>query len=95
MAVSKPTTLTNGEIFSKIRKVEDRLKSGEISCKFLTSKECQEFADRFFAVDFTNEKASMSNFKVDSEEIGMGNFHVKVYSLLDIDTRITEQSPSL
>lgn len=69
----------------KIRKVEDRLKSGEISCKFLTSKECQEFADRFFAVDFTNEKVSMSNFKVDSEEIGMGNFHVKVYSLLDID----------
>lgn len=31
----------------KIHKVEDRLKSGEISCKFLTSKECQEFADRF------------------------------------------------
>ena len=69
----------------KIRKVEDRLKSGEISCKFLTSKECQEFADRFFAVDFTHEKVSMSNFKVDSEEIGMGNSHVKVYSLLDID----------
>lgn len=69
----------------KIQKVADRLKSGEITCKFLTAKECQEFADRFFAVDFTHDKISMTDFKVESEEIGMGNHHVKVYSLLDVD----------
>ena len=38
----------------KIRKVEDRLKSGEISCKFLTSKECQEFADRGESIEYTS-----------------------------------------
>lgn len=69
----------------KIQKVADRLKSGEISCNFLTSKECQEYADRFFAVDFKNDTVSMTDFKVNSEEIGMGNEHVKVYSLLDVD----------
>lgn len=69
----------------KIQKVADRLRSGEINCRFLNSKECQEFADRFFAMDFSNENISMTNFKVGSEEIGMGNQHVKVYSLLDVD----------
>lgn len=63
----------------KIQKVSDRLMSGQIDCHFLNSTECKDYADRFFAVDFSNDKVSMTNFKVDSEEIGMGDNHIKVY----------------
>ena len=70
----------------KIQKVSDRLKSGEINCRFLTAAECKEYADRFFAFDFKNKNISMTDFKVDSEKIGMGNKQIKVYSLLDVDS---------
>ena len=56
----------------KIQKVSDRLKSGEITCHFLSAAECKEYADRFFAFDFKNKNISMTDFKVDSEKIGMG-----------------------
>ncbi len=69
----------------KIQKVSDRLKSGEINCRFLSAAECKEYADRFFAFDFKNQNVSMTDFKVDSEKIGMGNKQIKVYSLLDVD----------
>ena len=69
----------------KIQKVSDRLKSGEVNCRFLTAAECKEYADRFFAFDFKNKNISMTDFKVDSEKIGMGNKQIKVYSLLDVD----------
>ena len=69
----------------KIEKVYDRLKSGEIQCEFLSAEECKELADRFFAFDFVSENPAMTNFKVDSEKIGMGRKQVKVYSLLDVD----------
>ena len=70
----------------KIQKVSDRLKSGEINCRFLSAAECKTYADRFFAFDFKNKNISMSDFKVDSEKIGMGNKQIKVYSLLDVDS---------
>lgn len=70
----------------KIQKVFDRLKSGEVNCHFLTAAECKEYADRFFAFDFKNKNISMTDFKVDSEKIGMGNKQIKVYSLLDVDS---------
>lgn len=70
----------------KIQKVFDRLKSGEVNCRFLTAAECKEYADRFFAFDFKNKNISMTDFKVDSENIGMGNKQIKVYSLLDVDS---------
>ena len=70
----------------KMQKVSDRLKSGEINCRFLTAAECKEYADRFFAFDFKNKNISMTDFKVDSEKIGMGNKQIKVYSLLDVDS---------
>lgn len=70
----------------KIQKVFDRLKSGEVNCRFLTAAECKEYADRFFAFDFKNKNISMTDFKVDSEKIGMGNRQIKVYSLLDVDS---------
>lgn len=69
----------------KIQKVSDRLKSGEINCRFLSAAECKAYADRFFAFDFKNKNIAMSDFKVDSEKIGMGNKQIKVYSLLDVD----------
>lgn len=70
----------------KIQKVSDRLKSGEINCRFLSAAECKEYADRFFAFDFKNKNISMTDFKVDSDKIGMGNKQIKVYSLLDVDS---------
>ena len=70
----------------KIQKVSDRLKSGEINCRFLSAAECKEYADRFFAFDFKNKNISMTDFKVDCEKIGMGNKQIKVYSLLDVDS---------
>lgn len=70
----------------KIQKVSDRLKSGEINCRFLSAAECKEYADRFFAFDFKNKNISMTDLKVDSEKIGMGNKQIKVYSLLDVDS---------
>ena len=70
----------------KTQKVSDRLKSGEINCRFLSAAECKTYADRFFAFDFKNKNISMSDFKVDSEKIGMGNKQIKVYSLLDVDS---------
>lgn len=45
-----------------------------------------KYADRFFAFDFKNKNISMTDFKVDSEKIGMGNKQIKVYSLLDVDS---------
>ena len=69
----------------KIQKVHDRLKSENVNCRFLSSKECQEYTERFFAVDFKNEVISMTDFSVESEKICMGDEQLKVYSLLDVD----------
>ena len=69
----------------KIQKVRDRLKSENVNCRFLSGKECQEYTERFFAVDFKNEVISMTDFNVESEKICMGDEQLKVYSLLDVD----------
>lgn len=69
----------------KIQKVHDRLKSENVSCRFLSGEECQKYTEHFFAVDFKNEVVSMSDFKVHSEKIGMGDNQFKIYSLLDVD----------
>lgn len=69
----------------KLQKVSDRLRGSNVECSFLHADECKEYTERFFAMDFKHETVSMSNFKVTNEEIGMGNEHVKVYSLLDVD----------
>ena len=70
----------------KIRKVYDQLKDGGVDVKFLDAAACRQYADRFFAQDFTSKIVSMTNFKVDNEKIGMGNKQTKVYSLLDVDS---------
>ena len=69
----------------KLQKVADRLTGYNVECSFLSAEDCREFTERFFAMDFKHETVAMSNFKVTNEEIGMGNEHVKVYSLLDVD----------
>lgn len=71
----------------KVNKVFDILRgSPDIrGVRFLRSKEIREFADRFFAQNFSDTPFSMTNFQVDSEEILMGNQKAKVYSLLDVD----------
>ena len=70
----------------KIRKVFDQLHDGGVKVRFLDVKEAREYADRFFAQNFTDKVVSMTDFKVDSEEIHMGNKTTKVYSLLDVDS---------
>ena len=69
----------------KIQKAHDILKDRGISCRFLTKEEVQQFADRFFAMNFSDRNISMSNFKVDDETISMGRRQFKVYSLVDVD----------
>ena len=69
----------------KIRKVKDQLRDGGINVRFLTKEECNEYVDRYFAMDFNSEIVSMNNFKVDEEGIGMGDKKCKVFSLVDVD----------
>ena len=70
----------------KLHKVYDRLKDGGLRVSFLSVDEAKEHVDRFFAVNFRDKNFSMTNFKVDSEEIGMGDRKIKMYSLLDVDS---------
>ena len=69
----------------KTRKVKDQLCDGGINVRFLTKKECDQYVDRYFAMDFNSETVSMNNFKVDEESIGMGDKKCKVFSLVDVD----------
>ena len=74
------------EFMMKTRKVYDIFRSCNIEgARFLGCDEIREYADRFFAQDFSSARVSMTDFKVDAEEIGMGDRKVKVYSLLDVD----------
>ena len=71
----------------KIRKVLDQLHDGGVKdAEFLNVQEAREYADRFFALNFRDKHFSMTDFKVDSEKIMMGNRQAKVYSLLDVDS---------
>lgn len=73
------------DFLSKIRKVKDRLRDAGIEAEWLGKQEASDYVDRFFAMNFSDETVSMSNFKVDDEHISMGDKWVKVYSLIDID----------
>jgi len=69
----------------KIRKVHDQLRDAGINARFLSSKEASDFIDRFFSQDFRRKTVSMTGFKVDDEQISMGDRKTKVYSLIDVD----------
>ncbi len=70
----------------KIRKVQDQLGDAGIKAVFLGGKEASDAVDRFFAQDFKRKTVSMTGFKVDEEQISMGDRKTKVYSLIDVDT---------
>lgn len=69
----------------KLQKVLDQLHDRGIRCEFLRAPAAREYADRFFAVNFRDERVSMTNFSVDSNRILMGDRQCKVYSVLDLD----------
>ena len=69
----------------KVRKVHDQLRDAGINARFLSSQEALDFIDRFFAQDFRRKTVSMTGFKVDDEQISMGDRKTKVYSLIDVD----------
>ncbi len=69
----------------KVRKVHDQLRDAGINARFLSSQEASDFIDRFFAQDFRRKTVSMTGFKVDDEQISMGDRKTKVYSLIDVD----------
>ena len=70
----------------KIQKVYSLLSDSGITCSFLGVSDTREYADRFFAVNFKDKVFSMTDFKVDSEGIYMGNKQCKVFSLIDLDS---------
>ncbi|MBQ3827905.1 MAG: conjugal transfer protein TraG, partial [Prevotella sp.] len=70
----------------KINKVKDQLIDGGIKdARFLSVKECKDYVDRYFAMNFRDRNFSMTNFKVDSDVIGMGERQMKMFSLIDVD----------
>ena len=69
----------------KIRKVKDQLRDGGLKVRFLTVGECDNYVDRYFAMDFDSPVVTMNNFKVDDESIGMGDRKCRVFSLVDVD----------
>ena len=70
----------------KINKVRDQLIDGGIKdARFLSVKECKDYVDRYFAMNFRDRNFSMTNFKVDSDVIGMGERQMKMFSLIDVD----------
>lgn len=69
----------------KIRKVKDQLRDGGLKVRFLTAGECDSYVDRYFAMDFDSPVVTMNNFKVDDENIGMGDRKCRVFSLVDVD----------
>ncbi len=69
----------------KIRKVKDQLRDGGLKVRFLTAGECDSYVDRYFAMDFDSPVVTMNNFKVDDENIGMGDRKCRVFSLIDVD----------
>jgi conjugation system TraG family ATPase len=74
------------DFLNKIRKVKDQLRDGGVNVRFLYADECNDYVDRFFAMDFTSPIVSMNNFRVDEEGIGMGDKKFKVFSLVDVDS---------
>lgn len=70
----------------KIHKVVDQMHDAGVKAEFLNVEEAREYADRFFAVNFRDKTFSMTNYKVDSDIISMGNRQCKIYSLLDVDS---------
>ena len=70
----------------KIQKVRDQLKDAGVNAAYLDGTALRDYVDRYFALDFTSKYPMVNNFKVDEEEIGIGNRHAKIFSLVDVDS---------
>ena len=73
------------EFLDKLNKVRDQFLAEKLPVRFLNGAECQDYADRFFAMNFRDAHYSMTNFKVDGEDILMGDRRCRVFSLVDVD----------
>ena len=73
------------EFLDKLNKVRDQFLAEKLHVRFLNGAECQDYADRFFAMNFRDAHYSMTNFKVDGEDILMGDRRCRVFSLVDVD----------
>lgn len=69
----------------KCQKVMDRFKTSRIDCHWLNAKAMQDYCERYYAMDFSHRRFSMTDFKVTKTGIGMGDRNMSVFSLLDID----------
>jgi len=69
----------------KIKKVYDQLATGGVQVRFLNGDETSIYVDRYYAMNFRNEKICFNNFKVDDNLIHIGTQQAKVYSLVDVD----------
>ena len=63
------------EFLDKLNKVRDQFHAEKLHVRFLNGAECQDYVDRYFAMNFRDAHYSMTNFKVDGEDILMGDFN--------------------
>ena len=73
------------EFMDKLVKVRDQFHAEKLRVRFLTAGECQDYVDRYFAMNFRDASYSVTNFKVDGEDILMGDRQCRVFSLVDVD----------
>ena len=73
------------EFLDKLSKVHDQFHDAGMKAQFLNVEKCRDYVDRYFAMNFRDPDYSMSNFKVDGEDIWMGDKQCRVFSLVDVD----------
>ena len=74
------------EFLDKLSKVHDQFHDAGMKADFLNVEKCRDYVDRYFAMNFRDADYSMSNFKVDGEDIWMGDKQCRVFSLVDVDS---------
>ena len=74
------------EFLDKLSKVHDQFHDAGLKAQFLDVEKCRDYVDRYFAMNFRDPDYSMSNFKVDGEDIWMGDKQCRVFSLVDVDS---------
>ena len=73
------------DFMMKLHKVEDILVDAGVKNRFLGETEAEEYVDRYFSMNFRDRNVSMTDFKVDNENIWMGDRQCRVFSLVDVD----------
>ena len=73
------------DFMDKLYKVKDQFHDAGLKVSFLNVEQCQDYVDRYFAQNFRDPNYSVTNFKVDGENIWMGDKQCRVFSLVDVD----------